>query len=134
MRKSLWILSLVALGALTFAGIAYAADAVAPEAAKFDWNNLWKGAICGAIAAIIGWVKSKDFSKESFNAELCITTAICGLVAGALAAYQNKPTADVYSWFTSVGGAMVVESIVKALWRRAAPKSLTGATNPSMPK
>jgi len=133
-KKMLLVLALVCLSGLLFAGISYAADATAMEVAKFDWNNLWKGAICGAIAALVGWFKDPAFKLADFDFEVALPTVLCGLIVGVVAAYKNIPMADAQVWIASTGIAALVNMLVKALWRRVAAKPIAAIVNPSTPK
>lgn len=129
-------LPVLALALLFVSAVAFAADAVAgtPGAAApvvvSIWSKIGMGALGGAIAAIVGWLKNRDIAtdvQQPFDVKYLVMTAAVGAILGAVGAWLGKGTAlETLDWLeaSSMWAAIVAfgEMILKAIFRQTAPR------------
>jgi len=119
------------LSCFSFVSFAYAADAIAVK--SFDFNALWKGAVMGAIAALVGWLKDKDFKLADFELPEALQRVFWGLVVGIVAAWKGVDFTTASAWATGIGLAVLFQEAWKVAWRRLFKPHLP-VINPTIPK
>jgi hypothetical protein len=126
----------LALALLFVSAVAFAADAVTgtPGAAApvvvSIWSKIGMGALGGAIAAIVGWLKNRDVAtdkQEPFDLKYLVCTVVVGAILGAIGAWQGL--GDAFAalnwaeqsalWACVVAGG---EMALKAIFRQGAPR------------
>lgn len=134
MKKFAW----VALFLLVLSGVALAQDATAAKTG-FDWNNLWKMAIAGVLASVLGAWKNGQFNPKDLNPIQLLQKGIIGLVIGVIAGLKGLSIDAAETWV--LGGALVyvLDYALRALFKGAAislvkvKEAAANATNPSPP-
>jgi hypothetical protein len=129
-------LPVLALAFLMVSVVAFAADAVtgtpgaAATAVVSIWSKIGMGALGGAIAAIVGWLKNRDIAtdvQQPFDVKYMVITAAVGAILGAVGAWLGKGSAlDTLTWLeaSTMWAAIVAfgEMVLKAIFRQGAPR------------
>lgn len=123
MKKALTFLGLAMV--VMFCVAAQAAPApegvvVAPAAAasSFNWMDIVKGLVAGAIAAAIGYFKSQDLQKLEILK--LAKTVIFGGVIGGVAAWRGTSLPETEKWAAMVGLSFALTYVWDIIVRRAA--------------
>jgi hypothetical protein len=118
MKKLAWL----TLAFLLIAGVAAVAQEVVPEveATGFDWNNLWKMAIVGACASVLGAWKSGTFNPKDLDPAKIGVKAVIGLIVGIIAALKGISIEAAEEWIVAGGFVYVIDYVVKAIFRAVA--------------
>jgi len=129
-------LPVLALAFLMVAVVAFAADAAAaaPAAAVVVAGSIWAkigmGALGGAIAAGVGWLKNRETStdvQQPFDVKYMVSTVVVGAILGAIGAWQGLGgVLETLNWAeqSALWAAIVAfgEMVLKAIFRQGAPR------------
>ena len=132
-------LAWTALVLLAMGGVLAAQDLAPAADAGFDWNNLWKMAVAGVLASVLGAWKNGQFNPKDLNPAQLAQKGIIGLVIGVVAGLKGLSIEAADQWV--MGGALVyvLDYVLKALFKGTAigvvkaKEVAAAATNPSPP-
>lgn len=118
MNRKVW--ALVGLMAVCLLCVAAQAAPAAPGAAAsaFNWMDVLKGLVAGAVAAAIGYFKSQ--SIEKLEIPKLAKTVIFGGVVGALAAWRGTSIPEAEKWAAMIGLSFAFTYVWDIILRRVA--------------
>ena len=129
-----------ALFLLVMTGVVFAyQEGASEEKSGFDWNNLWKMAIAGVVASLLGAGTNGKFSPTDWDVKKIAQKAIIGVIVGVVAAWKGIGIDDAQAWV--LGGSLVylIDYAFKAIFKGAAisvvkaKEAALKAANPSQP-
>ena len=139
MRTYAW----AALFLILFAGLAFAMQdgEAAEETTKsgFDWNNLWKMAIAGVLASILGAGKNGKFNPVEWDIKKLAQKGIIGVIVGIIAALKGLEISDAQDWLLGGSFVYLIDYALKAIFKGSAisvvkmKEAAKNAANPSQP-